>query len=338
MSRPLTTLGFVLILVSLGYVVSSRATHALSFAASASATATAPALATLDTTAAATASGGPLRFDGQQAFKHAEAQVNFGIRPTGSDALIKTGDYIIARLKEYGWTVTEQPFVLDVAGQPVNGRNIVGSIGIGPVIIIGAHYDTRLWADRDPDPANRHDPILGANDGASGVAVMLELARVLGQHYTYQREVRLLFLDAEDNGNIPGWNNFSLGTTYYVQHLDTKPDAVIILDMIGDRDLNVYYEVGSMASAPDVMTGLWTVAEQLGYGANFIKQAKYNMTDDHTPFIQQGIRAIDVIDFDYPYWHTLADTLDKISADSLEKVGRVVQTYLEQSGAIRPIQ
>ena len=347
MSRPLRILGFVLILIALGYVASSRATRALS---PASATAVTPQAAGTQSpgatenapsrraTAAATASGGPLRFDGQQAFKHAEAQVDFGIRPTGSQASIKTGDYIMARLKEYGWNVTEQPFVLDIAGQPVNGRNLVGSIGSGPLIIIGAHYDTRLWADRDPDPANRHKPILGANDGASGVAVLLELARVLGQHYTYQQEVRLVFLDAEDNGGIPGWSNFSLGATYYVQHLDKRPDTVIILDMIGDRDLNVYYEGSSMSSAPDVMTGLWTVAEQLGYGANFIKQPKYSMTDDHTPFIQQKIRAIDVIDFDYPYWHTLADTLDKISADSLEKVGRVVQTYLEQSGAISPIQ
>jgi Zn-dependent M28 family amino/carboxypeptidase len=334
MSRPLTTLGLVLVLIGLGFGASSRATRALPSADIS--TATAPAMA--QATAAATASGGTPRFDGQQAFKHAEAQVNFGVRPTGSDASIKTGDYIIARLREYGWNVTEQPFVLDISGQPVNGRNIVGSIGSGPVIIIGAHYDTRLWADRDPDPANRHQPILGANDGASGVAVLLELARVLGQPYTYQRELRLLFLDAEDNGSIPGWNNFSLGTTYYVQHLDKTPDIVIILDMIGDRDLNIYYEFSSMNSAPDVMTGLWAVAEQLGYGANFIKQTKYNMTDDHTPFIQQGIRAVDVIDFDYPYWHTLADTLDKISAESLEKVGRVVQTYLEQSGAISPIQ
>ncbi len=274
-------------------------------------------------------------FDGQQTFKHAEAQVNFGFRPTGSEASIKTGDYIIATLQSFGWKVTVQPFTLNINGTPVQGRNIIGSIGSGPVIIIGAHYDTRLWADHDPDPNRQHEPVMGANDGASGVAVLLELARVLGQHYAFNRELRLLFLDAEDNGSIPGWNDFSLGTTYYVDHLDTKPDYVIILDMIGDSDLNVYYESVSMQSAPEVMQGLWDVADQLGYSANFIKQVKYSMIDDHTPFINKGIRAVDVIDFDYPYWHTVSDTLDKISASSLEKIGRVVQKYLEQTGAIQ---
>jgi len=291
--------------------------------------------ATMSATMASTASGLPLLFDGKEAFKHAEAQVNFGIRPTGSDALFKTGDYFIAKLKEYGWTVTEQPFTLDIDGRPIKGRNIIGSMGKGPVVIIGAHYDTRLWADNDPDPAKRREPVMGANDAASGAAVLLELARVMGKHYTYNREVRLLFLDAEDNGNIPGWKDFSLGTYYYVDHLDVKPEYVIILDMIGDADLNIYYETFSMQSAPDVMIGLWDVAEKLGYGSTFIKQPKYSMTDDHTPFIMKGIPAIDVIDFDYPYWHTVSDTLDKISAASLEKVGRVVQAYLAQTGVIR---
>ncbi len=280
---------------------------------------------------------GPMLFDGQQAFKHAEVQVGFGFRPTGSDASIKTGDYIISQLKAFGWKVEEQPFTLDINGSPVKGRNIIGSIGSGPAIIVGAHYDTRLWANQDPDPAKQHDPVMGANDAASGVAVQLELARVLGQHYTYHNELRLVFLDAEDNGEILGWNDFSLGTTYYVDHLDQKPDYVIILDMIGDKDLNIYYEGMSMQSAPDIMTGMWDVADKLGYGKSFIKQLKYSMIDDHTPFIQKGIRAIDVIDFDYPYWHTVSDTLDKISASSLEIVGRVVQKYLEQTAAITPI-
>ncbi len=273
-------------------------------------------------------------FDGQQAFKHAEAQVNFGFRPTGSKESVKTGDYIMAQLRAFGWKVTEQPFVLDIDGTPVKGRNIIGSLGSGPVIIIGAHYDTRLWADHDPDVSRRRDPVMGANDAASGVAVLLELARVVGQHYTYRRELRLVFLDAEDNGNIPGWKDWSLGTKYYVQHLDVRPEYVIILDMIGDSDLNVYYETNSMRSAPEIMTGLWDVAHRLGYSANFIKQPRFTMMDDHIPFIDQGIRAIDVIDFDYPYWHTVSDTLDKISASSLEKIGRVVQQYLEQTGVI----
>ncbi len=322
-SRLIRTAGLIAVLLGIGYLLSGG---------------TVSEQTTPEATAAATppvSSAGSLRFDGQQAFKYAADQVAFGIRPTGSEASIKTGDYILARLKEDGWTATAQPFTLNVNGQSVRGRNIIGTIGAGPVIIIGAHYDTRLWANRDPNPANRQKPILGANDGASGVAVMLELARVLGQHYTYSRELRLVFLDAEDNGGIPGWNDFSLGTSYYVDHLDTTPEYVIILDMIGDKDLNIYYEGASMQSAPDIMTNLWKVADQLGYGQDFIPKLKYTMTDDHTPFIAKGIRAIDVIDFDYPYWHTLNDTLDKISAESMGKVGLTVQTYLEQSGAVK---
>lgn len=277
-----------------------------------------------------------MQFDGEMAFADAKAQVDFGVRPTGSDASVKTGDYIIAGLKASGWTVVEQPFTLNINGKAIQARNITGKIGIGtgPVIMFCAHYDTRLWADQDPDPNMHHQPILGADDGASGVAVLLELARVLGQGYKYNREIWLVFFDAEDNGDIPGWNNWSLGASYYADHLDTRPHDIILLDMIGDKDLNIYYETISMQSAPDLAQQIWTVAGDLGYGDNFIKEARYSLSDDHIPFIQKGLRAIDIIDFDYPYHHTLADTLDKISAESLGKVGRVMQVYLEQSHAV----
>src|SRR5258706_5706187 len=219
--------------------------------------------ATLAATMSATESAAALRFDGNEAMKHAAAQVNFGFRPTGSAESIKAGDHIIAALKSYGWTVTEQPITLDINGQTVKGRNIIGSQGSGPVIIFGAHYDTRLWADHDPDPANQRKPVMGADDGASGVAIMLELARVLNRRYTYDNEIRLVFLDAEDNGNIPGWKDFSLGTYQYVDKLDKRPEYVVILDMLGDKDLNVYYEGASMRSAPQIMEGIWNVAEKL---------------------------------------------------------------------------
>ncbi len=274
------------------------------------------------------------KFDGQQAFNHAEAQVNIGFRPTGSPASVKTGDYIKENLKEFGWQVSEQPFDQTVNGEVFHARNIIGTLGKGPVIVVGAHYDTRLWANNDPDQARRFDPVMGANDAASGVAVMLELARVLGHGYTLNRELRLVFLDAEDNGNIPGWPNFSLGAANYAQHMDVKPEYVIILDMIGDKDLNVYYEGQSMNSDPELMTSIFQVAIDLGYGDSFIPRLKHTMIDDHGPFIDAGMKAIDLIDFDYPYWHTVSDTLDKISAASLEKIGRTLQTFFEKTGVI----
>jgi glutaminyl-peptide cyclotransferase len=275
------------------------------------------------------------QFDGESALKFAAAQVNFGYRPTGSDAWRKTGDYIIATLRSYGWKVTTQPFTVDVNGTKVNARNIQASIGSGPVVIIGAHYDTRIYADAETNPEDRTTPVIGANDGASGVAVLLELGRVLGQHYTYNRELRLVFFDAEDNGNIPGWPYWILGSTHYAENLDVKPEYVIVLDMIGDKDLNTYYETNSMQSAPTIVTDIWNVAAKLGYEKNFIREQKFNMVDDHMPFIRKGIPSVDIIDFDYPHWHRTTDTLDKISAESLGKVGRVVQVYLEQTGAIK---
>lgn len=298
-----------------------------------------PSIALQGTTVAttnATQASGVTEFDGDAAFAYAKAQVDFGVRPTGSEASVKTGDYIITTLKAAGWTVEEQPFSLDINGKAIQARNITGKIGVGsgPVLLFGAHYDTRLWANKDPDPNMREQPILGANDGASGVAVLLELAQVLGHGYKFNREIWLVFFDAEDNGDIPGWDNWSLGATYYADHLQTRPQDMILLDMIGDKDLNIYYEAFSAKSAPDLVQEIWTIAGDLGYADNFIKEQRYSLADDHLPFIQKGIRAVDIIDFDYPYHHTLADTLDKISAESLGKVGRVMQTYLEQSRAV----
>jgi glutaminyl-peptide cyclotransferase len=144
-----------------------------------------------------------------------------------------------------------------------------------------------------------------------------------------------VFLDAEDNGEIPGWQDFSLGTSYYVDHLDVTPEYVVILDMIGDADLNINYEGESLRSAPDLVHGIWDTAAGLGYGASFIPTLKYTMIDDHVPFIRAGFKAIDIIDFDYPYWHTTSDTLDKVSAESLERIGRTMQTYLVKTAAVQ---
>ena len=259
-------------------------------------------------------------FDGERAYRHVIAQMEFGPRIPGTEGNRKAGDYIAEQLKQTGWAVEFQEF--GYMNTPI--RNIIGRANPekGPIIILGAHYDTRRWADQDP--AQSTEPVPGANDGASGVAVLLELARVLDLSKVHH-EIWLVFFDAEDNGDIEGWN-WLVGSTYMAETLRVHPEAMILLDMIGDSDQQIYYEVNSDRALSD---RIWSVAAQLGYGDHFIPQARWQMIDDHIPFAQRGIPAIDIIDFDYPYWHTVADTADKVSPDSLERVGRTLQMFLE---------
>jgi Zn-dependent M28 family amino/carboxypeptidase len=261
----------------------------------------------------------PIQFSGQAAYTQVEAQMKLGVRPTGSEGGRATGDYILAQLRESGWATEEQRF--DYKGTGI--RNIIGRKGSGAALILGAHYDTRRRADRDKTRPS--DPVPGANDGASGVAVLLELARTLDAK-KLTREVWLAFFDAEDNGDLDGWE-WTVGSRFMAQNLQVKPTAVIVVDMIGDADQQIYYDQNSDT---DWSRRIWSTAGELGYGQYFIPKAKYAMFDDHTPFAQQGIPAVDIIDFDYPYWHTTADTADKLSPDSLERVGRTLQIVLEQ--------
>jgi len=265
-----------------------------------------------------TASAG--KFNGQRALQHVVAQMAIGPRPSGSAAGRKTGDYIVAQLREQGWQVEEQEFVY----RGVRGRNIVGKAGTGPVALIGAHYDTRRLADNDPDPVLRTEPVPGANDGASGVAILLELARTLDKE-RLKNEVWLTFFDAEDNGRLDGWD-FIAGSTEMAGRLTVRPEMVVIADMVGDRDQQIYKEQNS---TPQLVEKIWSIAARLGYDQNFLPAAKWAMLDDHTPFLQKGIAAVDLIDFDYPYWHTTQDTADKVAPESLERVGRVLQVLLE---------
>ncbi len=261
-----------------------------------------------------------LQFNGQAAYEHVLAQEALGPRPTGSKAGWATGDYIIDQLERQGWTVETNEFVF----QGVRGRNVIGSAGQGPVVILGAHYDTRPAADRDPNPANHQQPILGANDGASGVAVLLELARTLDGE-TLEHKVWLTFFDAEDRGRLDGWP-FSVGAREMAQNLVTRPQAVVVVDMIGDADQNIYFERNS---DPKLSQELWAIAADLGYADTIIPQPKHAIIDDHLPFAELGIPSVDMIDFDYPYWHTLEDTADKVSPTSLERVGRTLEVWLE---------
>jgi glutaminyl-peptide cyclotransferase len=276
-------------------------------------------LISLLTVTAATA-GNPVqdRFDGKRALADVKQQLDFGPRTMGSPAHARVVEWIQAELKKAGWAAEIKP----AAHGTQKIQNIVGRRGEGrPWIILGAHYDSRFVADQDPDPAKRKLPVPGANDGASGVAVLLELARVLPKDL--KPRVWLLFIDAEDNGNIPGWD-WILGTKAFAAQLTEKPDAVVIVDMIGDADLNIYHERQSDAR---LTAEIWHTAARLKFD-QFIDRPKYEILDDHVPFLERGIPAMDIIDFDYPYWHTTADTFDKVSAESLRAVGETLFAWL----------
>lgn len=260
-----------------------------------------------------------LTFDGTRAMAHVEAQMQWVPRDTGTPGWQQTGDYIVAEAQAAGWTVEEQRF--DYRG--ISVRNIIAKRGSGPLLILGAHYDARKFADQDPDPSRYNDPVPAANDGASGVAVLLELARHIDTD-RLGRTVWLAFFDAEDNGDLEGWE-WTVGSTYMAQNLPTKAEAMVLLDMIGDADLQIYYEQNS---TPGLRESIWQSAAELGY-TQFIPTPKFAMLDDHTPFLAQGIPAVDLIDFDYPHWHTTGDTADKVSAESLEAVGRTVERWLD---------
>jgi Zn-dependent M28 family amino/carboxypeptidase len=261
-------------------------------------------------------------FDGKQAYNDVLAQMEFGPRITGTEGNREGGDYIAEQLRQAGWSVEFQNFTY----RGTEARNVIAraNLGEGPIIILGAHYDTRRWADQDL--VHPHDPVPGADDGASGVAVLLELARVMNFAKVHH-EIWLAFFDAEDNGGIEGWE-WIVGSTYMANSLLVHPQEMILLDMIGDTDQKIYFDGNS---DPALSQKVWRIAEQLGYGDHFIPHVKYTMIDDHIPFLKRGIPSIDIIDFDYPYWHTTYDTADKISSDSLERVGRTLQVFLESA-------
>jgi glutaminyl-peptide cyclotransferase len=262
------------------------------------------------------------KFDGRVAYQHIIAQVEIGPRATGSEGSRQTQQYILERLAKYRWGTEVQAF--RYRGTPAANIIAKAGQGRGPIILIGAHYDTRRRADNDPIAQERNQPVPGANDGASGVAVLLELARALDKE-SLQNEVWLVFFDAEDNGRLDTWE-WVAGSTYFADNLVAVPAAVIIVDMVGDADQKLFKEQNS---TPWLVEQVWSKAAALGYDRYFLPAAGYSMLDDHTPFLRKGIPAIDIIDFDYPYWHTTEDTADKVSGDSLARVGRVLESLLE---------
>lgn len=257
-------------------------------------------------------------FSGLRAYADVETQVALGERTPGSAGHAQIREWMRAELESAGWDVDIHQ--TERMGHPI--YNVIAKRGDAePEIILGAHYDTRFVADNDPNPNKRDEPVPGANDGASGVAVLLELARTLPEDAP---PVWLVFFDAEDNGRIEGWD-WILGSRAFVEEIPVRPRAVVIVDMIGDADLNIHLERNS---DKELRAEIWKTAEELGYGDVFINTEKFSMLDDHTPFLQAGIPAVLLIDFDYPYWHTVEDTVDKVSPESLEAVGKTLWHWL----------
>lgn len=263
-------------------------------------------------------------FDGENAFKYLLDQCDFGPRYPGSDAHERTAEYLISELETFANSVETQKFSANVKDKKLDLTNIIAEFGSSSASVslaLAAHWDTRPIADHDPEPENRDKPIIGANDGASGVAVLLEVARVMSLKPPEKRVLIVLF-DGEDYGkNI---YEMMLGSRYFADHMgDWKPEQGILLDMIGDKDLAIPIEPNSYRAAPELVKKIWGKADELNLTA-FQPRYGPSIYDDHILMIEAGVPFVDLIDFDYPYWHTLEDTPDKCSSESLEVVGRLV--------------
>ena len=269
-------------------------------------------------------------FSGEKALANVQRLVDLGPHPAGSDAIGKARDYIEAQLRQSGWQVIRQAFTDDTSRGKIHFVNLIARFaGDGtqaPSFLLCSHYDTKLF-----------DTIrfVGANDGGSSTGLLLELARVLGQHPNLARKVELAFFDGEE-----AFENFSAtdglyGSRYFARQLQgddaKKIRGGILFDMIGDRSLDI-------TLPPDSPSLL---AQDVFAAAEALKLRKYfsyldrNLIDDHAPLNAIGIPTIDIIDFNYPSWHTAGDTMDKISAQSLQAVGSVALYYLAEFGLKR---
>ena len=251
---------------------------------------------------------------------HIQEQLSFGPRIPGSDPSRQTANYFKNYLEEHGWEVEFQDFSFD----GVKLRNVIAKNSSNPPrLLLGAHYDTRQISDQDPVNSKRTMPVPGAIDGGSGSALLLEIGKQIadGEMSTW-----LIFFDGEDQGRINDWQ-WSIGAEYFANNLKEKPDRVVILDMLGDRDLKIYKELNSDVN---LSNDIWKTASELGYSDYFIDEQKHSFLDDHLPFINIGIPTVLLIDFDYPYWHTTSDTLDKVSEKSLEIVEEVMLAWINE--------
>lgn len=281
-------------------------------------------------------------FDGDRAYADLNTQVAFGPRAPGLASKEACRAWLVATFKAAGASVEEQKFTFhpDDKSADIAGNNIIATFGATagaaatPALLVSAHWDTRPLADQDPTLGNRQTPIPGANDGASGVAVLTELARAFKASPPSQT-IALVCFDLEDLGELPltaaqPYLGFSLGARYFAANAGShKAAAGILLDMIGDTNLAIYQEQYSLGANHLLVEQVWNAAAALGY-KQFKNATGGGIIDDHKPLIDAGIPCIDLIDLDYPgpanngYWHTLADTADHCSAASLKAVGQTL--------------
>jgi len=271
-------------------------------------------------------------FSGESAFNYLEKQCDFGARVPGTEAHAQCRDYLYAELNKYADRVVKQNFrfPLRAGGQPVTMTNIIANFNSENQqrILLLAHWDTRPWADQDPDSRNWDKPVLGANDGASGVAVLLEIARLIHQNPP-EYGVDILFVDGEDYGEYGDNDSWAIGSREFARRKNPsyKPMYGILLDLIGDSDQQIYIEANSYRYARGIVDKVWNKAQELGI-YEFIPEVKFDVMDDHVRLLEVGIPCINIIDFEYEYWHTVEDTPDKCSPRSLSNVGRVVMDIL----------
>lgn len=266
-------------------------------------------------------------FDGEAAMRYVEAQLAFGPRIPNTEGHRRTGDWIEASLRERADAVEVQAFQhVTATGDTLNLRNFIGRFRPESAdrVLYVAHWDTRPRADKSANLGAQRMPVPGANDGASGTALLLAVADALAAIPPVYG-VDLVFVDGEDYGNFSAGDDVLLGSKYYAQSIadGPRPLFAVVWDMVGDADLEIFQEGYSIARAPEVVERVWRMAEDLGHGRVFRPTRVHTVVDDHVPLQEVGVRAIDVIDFDYAHWHTTEDTLDKVSAESLQVVGEV---------------
>ena len=266
----------------------------------------------------------PAAFDSSKAWEHLRQQVAIGPRPSGSAGNLKNREYIAKTLAAIGLKTVEQAWTAATPLGPIKMVNLIATIPGQRTerIVLASHFDTKLF---------REFRFVGASDGASSTAALLELARVIKLRPQLPFTIELLFLDGEEaTGEWLGTDN-TYGSRHYVEVARQAATlksirAMILLDMIGDRQLNIRRETNSTPWMTDIV---WNVARRLGHQASFITETMA-VEDDHLPFLKAGVPSIDIIDLDYPAWHTAQDTLDAVSARSLQVVGDVVLAALPE--------
>lgn len=266
-------------------------------------------------------------FDGERAYRRLVELCMMGPRNHGSDVKEKAEDWIQAKLKEAGAAVEVHAFEHTARGAtgPSRFRNIVGRFRpeMTQRVMLGTHYDTRSWADKDPRVEDRVYPIVGANDGGSGVVVLLELA-LCWKDRPPPVGVDLIFFDGEDFGREGIWEDYFLGSKAWVRdHPQYKVEWGVIVDMVGDSRLAIRREGLSREKARAVVDRVWAAAKRAGAAA-FLEEDQSTMMDDHNAFLNAGIPVVLLIDFEYPYFHTGDDTPEQCSAASLGQVGRTL--------------